>query len=684
MKNKITLAILSFLICVASSFHVAAQPLNKLSAGIMLGGSLNMHNTTLTTNEGVLNCGTFTNTTSLRWLAGNYANIPIDEYWSISPRLYYHKANGAFEADNTVHPLIALPDGSTTTLNTTHTLDVSLDYLTLDGIAQRFLTDRFYVGLGFSFGLATRNAFEQNENIITPKGATFLDGSTSRRIVAGNFTDKQGNIASNTIRIAAVANAGMMIPLSQSFILNPEVSFQYSFLNVISDADWKVHALRGSIGLMYVFETTKAPPVQAPPEPPAPPVPIAAIPPAVAMFDVQNINTDGSAENYAELTINNHRTMDILPLLPYIFFEAKTDVMVNRYNVLNASSTSGFTEQQLPNNQLAVYHEILNIIGSRMKKFPDATLNLTGCIEPLDDGNEGALAMKRAEAIRTYLHDTWGITNERITVQSRKLPQIASNRGVADGRAENRRVEITTNDQRILAPVFIKNAKTTVTPSALRMNPTVVYQGTIKSAEYTLSDNTGRVLSTAQSAKTESISMNTATMNFADLKSNQTVTAKMNITTDSGKVITVERFVPVRRTFTSARGNAQIVKDTLIEHYSLILFNFDRASTISSENDQIMQLIRSRVRTNSDVKIEGMTDSIGSSQGNLRLSEARAKMFQDNLNAFVKPQSQTINGLGEVNLFDNALPEGRFYNRRVFIEIATPLMPDIDDDGGTQ
>ena len=178
--------------------------------------------------------------------------------------------------------------------------------------------------------------------------------------------------------------------------------------------------------------------------------------------------------------------------------------------------------------------------------------------------------------------------------------------------------------------------------------------------------------------------MNTATMNFADLKSNQTVTAKMNITTDSGKVITVERFVPVRRTFTSARGNAQIVKDTLIEHYSLILFNFDRASTISSENDQIMQLIRSRVRTNSDVKIEGMTDSIGSSQGNLRLSEARAKMFQDNLNAFVKPQSQTINGLGEVNLFDNALPEGRFYNRRVFIEIATPLMPDIDDDGGTQ
>ncbi len=650
----------------------------------MLGGALNMHSTNLTTNEGVLNCGTFTNTNTLRWTAGNYANIPLGESWSLSPRLYYHKADGIFDADNTVSPLIALKDGSTVTLNTTHTLDVSLDYLTLDAIAQHFLTDRIYGGLGVSVGLATRNAFEQNENIISPKGATFLDGSTTRRIVSGNFTDKEGNIASNTIRIGAVANVGMMIPLSPSFILNPEVSFQYSILNVISDVSWKVNALRGSIGLMYVLEAPKAPAPPPLPEPPPLPVQVVSIPPAVAMLDIQNVNSDGSAENYAELTVNKHRTMDILPLLPYVFFEAKTDTMVSRYHALTPATTSGFTEEQLPNNQLTVYHDVLNIIGSRMKKHPEATLNLTGCIEPLDDGNENSLAAKRSEAIRTYLHDTWGISNERITVQSRKLPQIASNRNVTEGRAENRRVEITTNDERILAPVFVKNAKTTVTPSALRMNPTVIYQGNIKSAEYILSDNTGRVLSTVQSAKAESVSINTATGNFADLKSNQTVTAKMNVTTDSGNVISVERVVPVRRTYTSARGNAQIVKDTLIEHYSLILFNFDRASTISSENDQIMRLIRSRVRTNSDVKIEGMTDSIGSSQGNLRLSEARAKMFQDNLNAFVKPQSQTINALGEVDLFDNSLPEGRFYNRRVFIEIATPLLPDIDDDGGTQ
>lgn len=155
----------------------------------------------------------------------------------------------------------------------------------------------------------------------------------------------------------------------------------------------------------------------------------------------------------------------------------------------------------------------------------------------------------------------------------------------------------------------------------------------------------------------------------------------MNVTDDSGKVIAVERTVPVRRTFTSSRGNAQIVRDTLIERYSLILFNFDRASTISGENDQIMRLIRSRVRTNSEVRVDGMTDAIGREESNKRLSESRAKVVQDDINAFIKPEKLTSNGLGEVTLFNNELPEGRFYNRRVFVEIATPLNPDLDEEG---
>lgn len=681
MKNKITYFLMYVVAIIACSLSVYTQTFNKLSAGIMLGGAFNLHSGTLITNEGLLYCGTFNGTTSLRWIAGNYANLPLNETWSISPRIYYHKASGSFEADNIVQPLIALSDGTTTTLNTKHSLDVSLDYITLDAIGQNFITDKMYLGLGVSIGIPTRNAFEQYESIISPKGVTFLDGSNTRRIAAGYFTDKQGNIASNTIRIGAVANLGTLIPLSPSFILNPEVSFQYSFLNVISDVDWKVHALRGSIGLMYVLETSKLP-QPLPAEPPTLPIQIVSIPPAIALLDVQNINSDGSLENYAELTVNNHRTLDILPLLPYIFFEAKTDVLINRYHILNNTTSSNFSEAQLPNNQLDVYHDILNIIGFRMKKYPDAVLYLTGCIEPLDDGNDKVLSIKRAESIRTYLHETWGIANERILVQSRILPLITSNRKIVDGRAENRRVEMTTNDQRILAPVFIKNAKTTILPNSLRLNPTVIYKGAIESVDYSLLDNTGKLLTTTHSNNTESIVLNTTNLNLSDVKSNQVVTAVMSIKTDSGSIVKAERSIPLRRTFTSSRSNSQIVRDTLIERYSLILFNYDRASTISGENDQIMRLIRSRISTNSDVRIDGMTDYIGSEDKNLKLSQARATVVQSSINDFVKPESQHINGLGEVDLFDNTLPEGRFYNRRVFVEIATPLLPDLDEEGG--
>ena len=76
-----------------------------------------------------------------------------------------------------------------------------------------------------------------------------------------------------------------------------------------------------------------------------------------------------------------------------------------------------------------------------------------------------------------------------------------------------------------------------------------------------------------------------------------------------------------------------------------------------------------------------MTDALGREESNKRLSESRAKVVQDEINAFIKPEKLTINGLGEVTLFNNELPEGRFYNRRVFVEIATPLNPDLDEEG---
>lgn len=659
----------------------ASQTCNKLSAGIMLGGSFNMHRGILTTNEGILECGRFENANTLGWIGGNYANIPLSSDIALSVRLYYHKANATFTADNPVQPLIALGDGSTTALQTQHDLDVSLDYVNLDVLGQYFLSRNIYAAFGLSSGMAARNAFEQQESIIAPQGTNFLDGSTTRRIAAGYFTDEQGNRATNNVRIAGVAGVGAMLPLGSSFILNPELSFQYAFSRVISSADWKVHAVRGSIGVLYILESAPPPKPIIVPEPKQPEAPRVVMAPPVVSLEVNNVNSDGSVEGYAEVTIQNHRTMDILPLLPYVFFNASSLSLPERYHALTAETASSFRENQLSNDQLGVYYELLNIIGARMKLYPEAKLSLVGCIEPMDDGTANkSLASQRAAAVREYLRSVWGINDERISIRSRELPEIVSTRSVKDGRAENRRVEITASDPRILAPVYVRNAKTTITPNAIRLQPAIAYEGKLASVKHSILDNSGRVLGTTTSSDAQAKTLTSGELNLASLNSTQPLRAITELTTDDGKTARSERSIPVRRSFTSSRGNAEVVKDTVVERYSMILFNFDRSSTIASNNDQILSLIRSRIRTTSSVSIEGMTDYIGKAQNNQRLSEARANAVQNSIEAFIKPVDVQTKGSGEVKLFDNALPEGRFYNRRVFVEISTPLDPELDEE----
>ncbi len=682
MKKHLCTLICAALLCLNGSIELYAQHMNVLSGGIFGGLAYNMHRGVIGINEGVYECGSFENADALRWFIGNSANIPLGPDWALSPRLYYHKASGSFSGENQVQPKIALNDGSVTSLVTTHSLDVSLDYLSLDLLASYYLNNRWYLCGGLTVGLPTRNAFEQFESIVTPVGTTFVDGSTTRRIAAGYFSDKSGTIASNSIRIAAVFGAGTMIPLSDSWILNPELSVQYGFTNVISDASWKVHTLRAGAGLLYLFSTAPKQPVDAPPPPPPPPAPPVAIAPPVLGVDINNVSESGAELNYAELLIHDHKTLDILPLLPYVFFDSKSAQLSTRYHNIAASDRNSFSENALANDQLSVYHDVLNIIGSRMQRFPQATLTLQGCLEPTDDGSAQSLASQRAEAVRSYLRSVWGVSDDRITLQSRSLPQMVSTRSIADGRAENRRVEITSNDERVLAPVFVRNAQRRFEPKALRFKPTVQYQGRIVSATYSIVDANGRTLQTRK-AGVETQDFLSNDLHLADYKGTQPLTAIMEIQSDSGKTIRAERSIPVRRSFSSTRANATNVNDTIVERYNMILFNFDRASTIAGSNEQVLRLVRSRVRTSSSVSISGMTDVIGASKNNRILSEARALAVKSDILSRIKPEKISTEGRGEVDLYDNTLPEGRFYNRRVVVEIETPIVPELEDEGAT-
>jgi outer membrane protein OmpA-like peptidoglycan-associated protein len=89
---------------------------------------------------------------------------------------------------------------------------------------------------------------------------------------------------------------------------------------------------------------------------------------------------------------------------------------------------------------------------------PWAGLTITGCNSNYEE-EEGNLDLSkaRAEAVKDYLVNVWGIAPTRLTVESRNLPERSSTSSVELGRAENRRVELQSSDAGILKPVLTNN-----------------------------------------------------------------------------------------------------------------------------------------------------------------------------------------------------------------------------------
>src|SRR5690606_13970293 len=108
-----------------------------------------------------------------------------------------------------------------------------------------------------------------------------------------------------------------------------------------------------------------------------------------------------------------------------------------------------------------------------------------------------------------------------------------------------------------------------------------------------------------------------------------------------------------------------------------ILFNFDKTTTLASYNKFLTEVVSPLVSNGSKVIIHGHTDAIGEESYNNVLSKDRAsqtqKMIEKALvNKGITNVSFETSGYGEDSShspFANTLPEERFYNRTVIIDI---------------
>jgi outer membrane protein OmpA-like peptidoglycan-associated protein len=150
------------------------------------------------------------------------------------------------------------------------------------------------------------------------------------------------------------------------------------------------------------------------------------------------------------------------------------------------------------------------------------------------------------------------------------------------------------------------------------------------------------------------------------------ITARLKVVDNEGNSDEASTAVPIFYEKKSKYYDGEIVQDSVVERYNLIFFDYDKP-LINEENENIFKTILSRINTNSSVSITGFTDKLGTDEYNNQLSINRAKSVEEAIKERVVPEKIFSKGVGETLIYDNDLPEGRFYNRTVIVEITTPL-----------
>jgi outer membrane protein OmpA-like peptidoglycan-associated protein len=108
-----------------------------------------------------------------------------------------------------------------------------------------------------------------------------------------------------------------------------------------------------------------------------------------------------------------------------------------------------------------------------------------------------------------------------------------------------------------------------------------------------------------------------------------------------------------------------------------ILFDFDKSKSITAYENFLTEVVTPLISENSTVIIHGHTDIIGDEKYNRSLSHERAMGAQQTIekalsNTGKKGVTFETYGFGEdsgMAPFENGLPEERFYNRTVIIDI---------------
>jgi outer membrane protein OmpA-like peptidoglycan-associated protein len=311
------------------------------------------------------------------------------------------------------------------------------------------------------------------------------------------------------------------------------------------------------------------------------------------------------------------------------------------------------------------YYNILNILGDRMRENPDARITLIGA----SAGNGSALGKLYAESVKTYLVEVFGINQTSIITEGRNQPVHPSELPGGKNyltllREGDRRVDIITNSPNLLTPLQIVAIQADPLDSRVVFSAKSEKNQPLKVWNVNITDDKGAIQKFGPyTREQESISGNVILGDRQEGKYKVVMVGE----TKEGTIIRKESNLNLVR-------NEKPIEDAI--RFSII-FDFDNSKAVSAYAKFLTEEVAPNIQDNGTVIIHGHTDIVGSDTYNLNLSQERAREVHQILEKAIWDSGKKgvvfeILAFGmdeETSPFENKLPEERFYNRTVIIDI---------------
>ncbi|MBW0160497.1 MAG: OmpA family protein [Sediminibacterium sp. Gen4] len=546
-------------------------------------------------------------------------------------------------------------------------LSTGLSYLAIEpSLRLAPFSSAFYVFVGPTLGINLSKAFvyKQDKQVDVRE-----DWSDIRKTV-----------------FSAQAGLGIDIPVSAKnsetqMTISPFASFQSDLGNSPRTVEtWSNYTIRTGIALK--FGTKKSALKKVPDAMVATPVVVVQEKPVTVIAEKDILFTVRAPK----VVPAQRQVKETFPLRNTIFFDMGSSNIPSRYVQLNRTQAAAFREEGLQQNQpdnlntgrsarqMAVYYNILNIKGDRLRSNPNSTITLTGA--SANNPDEGKLM---AENIKAYLVNNFSIDASRINTVGRSKPVVPSEQPGATQdlallREGDRRVDIESNSNELLLQVggssspFLKPVQfTSYQLDPLDSHVILNAEGAsqlLKSWSVEVTDERGfskyygPYYTDRASVPGSTILGDNVSGNYKIVMTGETVT---------GRMIKKESAVRLLKKEDSKEEGLR---------YS-ILFDFDKADALASYEKFLTDVVTPLIAENSTVIIHGHTDNIGDAKYNHNLSHERAigtqRIIESALSRAGKRNVKFESfGFGEdENLapFNNKFPEERFYNRSVIIDI---------------